>query len=155
MQHGNPYGSALEAYGSTATETDQRSLEGKVLLKMATRLEDICKRLEKGEKVSLDDIGDAIEMNRKLWTLFVSEMMDEKNPLPKNIRSNIASLGLFVFKRSSEILTDTTPAKIRPLIDINRNIASGLMKQPVGATEENPPRPAATPPRERAKDSLI
>jgi len=57
-----------------------------------------------------------------------------------------------VFKRSTDILVDTTPEKISALIEINRNIAAGLMRQPKAAESKTPETPpAATDPT----DNLI
>jgi flagellar biosynthesis activator protein FlaF len=144
MSNKNPYGQAADAYGNTAAETDQRALEGKILLKSARQLEDLSKRLDGAERVPLTDIGDAIEYNRKLWMVFVNDAMNDAHPLPQEIKNNIASLGVFVFKRSTDILVEPTPAKIQILIDINRNIAAGLMKQKAPAKTDGEP-PAAPP----------
>jgi len=144
MSNKTPYSTAADAYGNTAAETDQRALEGKVLLKSARLLEDLSKRLGGDEKVPLTEIGDTIEYNRKLWMVFVNDTMNDEHPLPQEIKNNIASLGIFVFKRSNEVLIDTTPEKIQVLIDINRNIAAGLMKQRTSAKTEND-APAAPP----------
>ncbi|MDY0008505.1 MAG: flagellar biosynthesis regulator FlaF [Bdellovibrionales bacterium] len=149
MSNKNPYSQAADAYGNTAAETDQRALEGKILLKSARQLEELAKRLAAAEKIPLEDIGDTIEYNRKLWMVFVNDAMNDAHPLPQEIKNNIASLGVFVFKRSTEILVETTPEKIQVLIDINRNIAAGLMKQNAQAKpasgNENPPAPPSEP----------
>lgn len=129
MPSKNPYGQAADAYGDMAGKGDQRSLEGKILLKSARQMEDLSRRLAAGEQVSLDDIGNPIEYNRKLWMVFVNDTMNDAHPLPQEIKNNIASLGVFVFKRSVDILAAPTPDKLQVLIEINRNIASGLMKQ--------------------------
>lgn len=141
MSNKNPYTHAADAYGNTAGATDQRSLEGKVLLKSARQLEEISKRLAAEEIVSLEDIGHAIEYNRKLWMVFVNETMNDAHPLPQEIKNNIASLGVFIFKRSTDILADTTPEKINALVEINRNIAAGLMKQQKNAEAKAPEAP--------------
>lgn len=153
MSNKNPYGQAADAYGATAAETDQRALEGKVLLKSARQLEELAKRLGGEEKVPLTEIGDTIEYNRKLWMVFVNDAMNEAHPLPQEIKNNIASLGVFVFKRSTDILVEPTPGKIQILIDINRNIAAGLMKQKTPAkTDDASP---ATPPAGGSTDPII
>jgi flagellar biosynthesis activator protein FlaF len=141
MSNKNPYTQAADAYGTTAGVTDQRSLEGKVLLKSARQLEELSKRLTSDEKVPLEDIGHAIEYNRKLWMVFVNETMNDSHPLPQDIKNNIASLGVFVFKRSTDILADTDPEKLKALIEINRNIAAGLMKQQKNAESKTPDAP--------------
>ena len=136
----NPYGSAADAYGNTAASTDPRALEGQVLLKAAAKLESLAQRLEKGEKVPLEDISDAVDYNRKLWTVFASDAANPAHPLPQEIKNNIATLAVFMFKRSMEVLIDTKPEKLKAMIDIDRNIASGLLTQ---VTPAPPPPPAA------------
>lgn len=141
----NPYGKATDAYGNTAAETDQRSLEGQILLKAAARLEALANRLAAGEKVPLEDISEATDYNRKLWTVFASDTMNPDHPLPQEIKNNIATLAVFTFKRTMEILIDTKPEKIKALIEINRNIAAGLMKQVRPPPLPASPYPAAKP----------
>jgi flagellar protein FlaF len=142
MPNNNPYLNASNAYGSTAATTDQRSLEGKILLKSAMQLEQLATRLRNGETASLEEIGEVLEYNQKLWTLFVSETMNEEHPLAQDIKNNIASLGIFVFNRTKDILIDTKPDKFGALIDINRNIAAGLMKQSALPVSSEAPPPA-------------
>lgn len=145
MSEQNKFFKASDAYGTTLAETtDQRTLEGRILLKSAAQLEALATRLKNGEQVSVADVGEALDYNQKLWTLFVSDTMNPDHPLPLDIKNNIASLGVFVFKRTREIMIDTTPEKFKILIDINRNIASGLMKQPANAAL-TAKKPAAPP----------
>ena len=135
MSSQNPYSRAAGAYTTQGTvTTDQRSLEGTALLKAAQNLEELTTRLESGEKVSLEELGTVLTHNRKLWELFVNDMVNPDHILPQDIRNNIASLALFVFKRTQEILVDTQPGKFRALININRSIAAGLLKKVEGSS---------------------
>lgn len=140
MSNQNPYSKAAGAYVTQATATDQRALEGTVLLQAAQKLEDLMIRLEKGEKASLEELGATLTHNRKLWELFANDMANPEHILPQDLRNNIASLAFFVFKRTQEILIETHPDKFRALISINRSIAAGLMKKVAVATP-----PAAMP----------
>lgn len=148
----NPYAAAAGAYGTTANATDPRQLEVNVLLKSAKKLEDLGARLDNGEKVSLEEVGATLEHNRKLWQLFLDDMMNDAHPLPIEIKNNVASLAVFIFKRTQDILIDTRSEKLKVLIDINRNIATGLAKRPMAETSA----PSAAPPSEgtSAIDSL-
>lgn len=136
----NPYAKATAAYGDTTKKAvaDGRDLEAQTLLKAATKLESLQKRLQKGEAVSAVESGEVLEYNQKLWQFFVNAMKNEDHPLPREIKNNIATLGLFVFKRTLEIMIDTKPDKIQALVEINRNIAAGLMTRP-----KEGPKPAA------------
>lgn len=151
MPASNPYTQASDAYNNTAVSTDQRSLEGRALMKAASRLEQLADRLGADEKLTREEIGDVMEYNQKLWTIFVAETMNEEHPLPPEIKNNIASLGMFVFKRTLDVLADTQPEKIRALVDINRNLASGLFKAASNAAEAEP---AAAAPSDKT-DNMI
>lgn len=130
MSNNNPYGHAVNAYGSTAAATDPRSLEGQILLKAATRMDVLCQQLDAaGGTVASGIVAETMEYNRKLWTVFLSDTMNDEHPLPQDIKNNIASLAVFIFKRTTDVMVEPSSQKIRALIDINRNIAAGLMKR--------------------------
>ena len=76
----NPYAAAADAYGTTAAIAGGRDLEGKVLLKSATQLEELMTRLKNGETVPVRESGEILEYNQKLWQFFVNAMKnDEKD----------------------------------------------------------------------------
>ncbi|MDE1153864.1 MAG: flagellar biosynthesis regulator FlaF [Micavibrio sp.] len=136
----NPYAAAADAYGSMAGSVDQRAMEGKILLRAASRLEDTSRRLAAGEKIKSADIADVLEYNQKLWQLFVEDARNPDHPLPSDIKNNIATLALFIFKRTLELRIDPKPEKFQAVIEINRNIAAGLMKQvkPLPGQQQHP-----------------
>jgi len=157
MPHDNAtHTKAASAYGATASNTDQRVLEGQVLLIAAQKLEDLAKRLKAGGKVPLEEIDDTLTHNRKLWELFLDGMTDPGHLLPQEIKNNVASLAVFVFKRTLDIMVDTIPEKFDVLISINRNIAAGLMKkQPLQArTGTSSPYVTEKPPTMTSTDSM-
>lgn len=157
MSHNNTsHQNAAGAYGTTATsDSNPRVLEGKLLLQAATKLELLARRITGNESVSLEEIGDTIDYNRKLWTVFVGDTMDPEHPLPLEIKNNIANLGIYVFKRSLEFLGDSTPDKLNILININRNIAAGLMKQPPGDKSAAPAAPPQGDKKIIKEDSFV
>jgi flagellar biosynthesis activator protein FlaF len=120
---------AAGAYSLSAAATDQRLLESHVLMKAARKLEDLARRLEAKENVSLEEIGDTLDFNQKLWQVFLDDMRKPEHPLPQEIKNNVASLAVFVFKQTVDLLLDTKPEKFNALININRNIAAGLAKK--------------------------
>jgi flagellar biosynthesis activator protein FlaF len=112
-----------QAYARTAQQTLQgRDLEAHVLLKSAARLQGIRDNWE-ARRTELDS---ALLANRKLWTVFVTAMTDENCQLPSVLRANIVNLGMFIFNRTLQLAVDPQPHQLEVLIDINRNIASGL-----------------------------
>jgi len=47
--------------------------------------------------------------------------------LPAGVRQNVANLGLFVFKQTLAIQADPKPETLGSLININRELAAGLL----------------------------
>lgn len=124
----DPYNRATSAYGKGATHAvDQREQEANALLKAARQLEDVRREWSPSLQPQLDE---AVLYNRKLWTIFAAEAANDDHDLPINLKNNIGSLSLFVFKRSIELQAAATAEKIDALIEINKNIAAGLMARP-------------------------
>jgi flagellar protein FlaF len=85
----------------------------------------------------------ALRLNWRLWTIFQADISGAQNPLSDEIRQNILNLSVFIDKHTVDALANPESQKLKVLIDINRNIASGLMTSPVVA--ETPPAPTQPP----------
>jgi flagellar biosynthesis activator protein FlaF len=117
MQH------AARAYKNVAHETaSARELEASLLLRSAARFQAIREGWDR-RKVELNE---ALLFNRKLWTIFVASVTRDDNPLPIDIRRNVATLGTFVFNRTIKLTGSPQPEGLGVLININRHLASGL-----------------------------
>lgn len=101
---------------------DQTELESRALIRTASTLNAIKENWDE-RKSELDE---ALEKNRKLWTIIASAMHEEDCPQPAEIKKSILSLAMFIFQRTVEILVNPTPDKLDALININMNIAKGL-----------------------------
>jgi flagellar protein FlaF len=124
----NAYNRAADAYGKGATHAiDQREQEANALLKAARQLESVRREWVPSLQPQLDE---AVLYNRKLWTIFAAEAANDDHGLPIDVKNNIGSISIFVFKRSLELQAAATPEKIDALIEINKNIAAGLMTRP-------------------------
>jgi flagellar protein FlaF len=112
---------AAQAYGNVATQTSSpRELEANLLLEAASRL-------QAAKDAPGEPLQNALTHNRKLWTLLISAVSDNNNPLDLSIRENVANLGLFVCKQTLSAQIDPKPDNLMPLIRINREIAAGLL----------------------------
>ena len=115
---------AAKIYGKVANKiSNPRELEADLLLDAARRLQTAQESWE-GPSENLDS---ALYFNRRLWTFFLSSVTSDDNPLPIGIRQNIANLGLFVCKQTLAILADPKPQNLGSLININRELAAGLL----------------------------
>ena len=102
-----------------------REVEANLLLQAAAQLQSVHDSWDKS-RARLDD---ALLFNRKLWSVFLSEMTDGKNPMPKHVRQNVANLGLFVMNHTVTVMSDPRPERLNSLIKINRELAAGLLGQ--------------------------
>jgi flagellar protein FlaF len=115
---------AAKAYGTVAKQTaNPRELEADLLLDAAAKLQTI----RDGWDANSAELNAALLYNRKLWSIFVTSVTSPENPLPITVRQNVASIGLFVFKQTMTVLADPKPDNLRSLININRELAAGLL----------------------------
>lgn len=117
-----------QAYAKIAQATGSpRELEAQLLMRAAAKLQAIkdASSRQDGEVVS------AIRYNRRLWLVFASSIGKPENPLPSEIKRNVANLANFIIKHSMKIESDSSDAQDRVgvLININREIAAGLRVQ--------------------------
>lgn len=114
---------AAQAYGKVAKQTSSpREMEADLLLKAAARLQAVNDNW--GDR---DRIDEALLYNRKLWSIFLTSVTRADNPLPDLVRQNIANLGVFVMSQTISLMTEPQREKLTPLININRELAAGLM----------------------------
>lgn len=133
-QPSNPYAKAAGAYGDHAQKhtPDQRELEARVLIKSANMMADLQRDWDKADG---DIIEKTLKYNRQIWMLFYDAALENKEGnRPNDLRSNIINLANFIFKRELEILAAPAREKLDVLININKEVAAGLMKKP-----EDPP----------------
>jgi flagellar protein FlaF len=115
---------AAQAYGSVARKiASPRELEADLLLKAASRLQ----ALQDDWDNTKPKLTDTLIYNRKLWQIFLTSVTEPDSPLPVEIRQNIANLGVFILNHTFEVMNDPRPEKLRVLININREIAAGLL----------------------------
>ncbi len=118
-------GKAIDAYKSVQQETQNgRELESSLLSKAALLLK-VCQENweQEGHAERFDD---ALRFNQRLWTFFQSELLEETNPLPVQLRQDLLSLSAFVDKRTFEVMAYPAREKLTVLININKQIAEGL-----------------------------
>ena len=124
----NPYAQASGVYGQQAREgVSQRELEGQLLLKSAKEIQNL---QDKWDKATTEDIDNVLSYNRKLWMVFFDTAVanpDASEERPLDLRNNIVNLCNFIFKRSIDIMADPKKEKLNVLIDINREVAAGLL----------------------------
>ncbi len=104
------------------------------------------------ETNDMDAYRAALRLNWRLWTIIQADVTAPECELPTEIRENIISLSVFIDKHTVGALADRAGEKLRVLIDINRNIAGGLMGQGIedAGAEPNEDDASDTPETESA-----
>lgn len=123
----NPYAQAAGAYSDNAQKhtTNQRDLESMILMKSARMLQEV--KDAWGDKPPAD-YEEILKYNRQVWLVFYDTAVENpEDNRPDDLRSNIINLANFIFKREIEIVTDPRKEKLDVLININKEIAAGLV----------------------------
>lgn len=115
--------SAAQAYARVSqTTASPREIESQVLLKAARQLQEVQANWAGPDK----KLQDALLYNRRLWSILMSAVASPDNLQPLEVRQKVANIGLFVMDRTMEMQVNPDPEKLKPLIDINCNLAAGL-----------------------------
>jgi flagellar protein FlaF len=131
-----------------------RATEARALMEAARRLAEAQKLVDEDQ----DAYRKALRLNWRLWTIIQSDVSSPDSPLPPDLKANIISLSIFVDKHTLAALAEPAAAKVAVLIDINRNIAAGLMSTPETAARAaagDAPVPAAGPEGPRLKGDIL
>ncbi|KAB7739110.1 flagellar biosynthesis regulator FlaF [Parvibaculum sedimenti] len=118
-----------QAYNQTATMVvaDPREFDASILLKAASRFQRLRDNWEDHDR---HELADALLYNRKIWTVYATSAAEMDHPLPREIKQNIANLAIFIFNRTLELQGKPEARLLDALININRQIAAGLLQKP-------------------------
>ena len=124
-------------YANKPTSDNPRDVEAWALAEAARRM--IAAGHAKDEKA----FREALQLNQRLWTIFQAAITEEDCGHPPEVRTNIAALSLLVDRETTNRLIDLDFAKIDTLVNINRNVASGLTAQGefIAAQQATQPHP--------------
>jgi flagellar protein FlaF len=115
--------SAALAYQQVGKQTvAPRVLEANLLSKSAAQLQ----RIRDDWDNAAHGLPAALVFNRRLWNIFLRSATSEESKLPRELRQNVANLGLFVMKHTVATESRPEPRKLDVLININRELAAGL-----------------------------
>lgn len=111
------------AYQNTAKAVETpREREAALLTRSANRLEQLKNEWES----DFDAVHAILNENTRIWTVLLASVVDENNPLPVEIKQNVANLGVFVMNCTRDVLLEMNPDRLDPIISINRQLAAGL-----------------------------
>lgn len=114
-----------ETYSKAQVATlSERELESAVLMKAAALLRHA--QTQWGADGHDRLLDEALRYNQRIWTFFQVSLMDEQNPLPREVRDRVLMLSAFVDRRIFEMMAFPEAGKLSILIAINTNLAAGL-----------------------------
>jgi flagellar protein FlaF len=104
-------------------DDDPRLNEARALLKAAALLEEVQK-----QGISYFDYSEAVKANRNLWTFFQASLVEESSHLPDKLKDVLKGLSVYVDRRSLRAMAKQNPQMLNVLININKEVAAGLME---------------------------
>jgi len=110
---------------SSATESE-RDREYRLLALVTKKLTDAKAIVTQLDPQSVGQVCDAIFHNRDVWNAFVTDVADEKNKLPKELKVLLINLAAYVNKNSDMIINNHADGDLDMLIAINRHVMDGL-----------------------------
>ncbi|MCH7935482.1 MAG: hypothetical protein IH994_00120 [Proteobacteria bacterium] len=110
--------------------------EAWALLEAAKRLATAIVHGNDDDKNTKEVRKDALRLNWRLWTIFQAELTQDRPDLDPEIHHNMLTLCQFVDKHTVGALFKPTAEALSVLIDLNRNIASGLLSMPEDESAE-------------------
>jgi flagellar biosynthesis activator protein FlaF len=114
---------AANAYARTSQSAiSPREAEAAVLMKAARQLQAV----QDDWTNQASALAAALNFNQKVWTVIAGAATDPASPLPDEIKTNVADLAVFVFRRVIDTMVDPRPEKLAALISINHHLAAGL-----------------------------
>ncbi len=115
----------IEAYRTVQKTTmTGRELEASVFTRGALMFQQCQENWNAADRSAA--LKEAIKYNQMIWNIFMSELAKQDNPLPKKLREDILSLGVYVSKQIFDVMALSSPEKLTSIININLSLATGL-----------------------------
>jgi flagellar protein FlaF len=106
---------------------DPRAIEYRLLGQVTAALMDADRDPKNGSK-----LVDAALWNRRVWAAFKVDLLNENNRLPRDLRSKLVSIALFIERETTQILA--FKADLSWVIGINKTIMDGLKPRAIPET---------------------
>jgi flagellar protein FlaF len=120
---------SLQAYHQAATRAESpRQTEYRLFAQVTLALMEAA-------KADPSDVAarvDALDWNRRVWTVLAEDCANPANGLPAPLRASIISLSIWVGRHTSAVIRRREG--FEPLIQVNRIIMQGLAPSAVSAT---------------------
>lgn len=105
---------------ATRSVRTPRGIEYEVMARITHRM----KTSAKDNGKEFVDLVEALNDNRRLWTIFAVDVADDGNELPSDLKARILYLSEFTLQHTRKVLA--RKASVQPLLEINTAILRGL-----------------------------
>lgn len=123
---------AYKAYGEISQRTaGDREVEYALFLQISEALESV----KDPQTRSLSDWADALSRNQQLWTIIATDLLQPGNALPDDLKRSLLLLSEYVRQTTFKVLEGEEI--ISDLIEVNRTVMAGLVRQSVFRVEED------------------
>jgi flagellar protein FlaF len=78
-------------------------------------------------------VVEACHLNNRLWSTLTADLSRPENPLPTDLKARLISLALWSYRHSAKVMRGDVG--VQALVDLNREIMSGLRGQDGGPTD--------------------
>ena len=130
----------LAAYKKTIRDSESpRQMERRVLSQATHALAEHADTYDaadqKSDRVSVlaDGLRDALFTNQKIWSALRHDLATPGNAIPDGLKASLISIALWVDRQTQSVMAGA--GSVAPLVEINRNIISGLAGQAPAPTE--------------------
>jgi flagellar biosynthesis activator protein FlaF len=114
---------ARRAYETSAKSTGTpRSVEYNLFLRLTSALS----TAEENRTYNHSSYIDALSWNLELWTTIGADVSSQENALPASLRGQLFYLFEFTQHHTNRLLSGDISLSAEPLIEINRNVMTGL-----------------------------
>jgi flagellar protein FlaF len=112
---------AKSAYSAAKAPTrTAKNFEYEVIARITRRMITAAQQGREG----FTDLAAACNDNRKLWSIFTTDLASKGNPYPDELKQSLFELAEFTRQHTSKVLQ--RKANVRPLVEINTAIMRGL-----------------------------
>jgi len=110
-------------YGTVPQGGMPQYTEAWALVEAARRMAEAT--LAENPKVAMRD---ALRLNWRLWTIFQAELTAGTSNVTEDVRINMLTLCKYIDQHTVDAIPFPTEEKIAVLVEINRNIANGMLE---------------------------
>ncbi|MCA0870376.1 flagellar biosynthesis regulator FlaF [Seohaeicola saemankumensis] len=112
---------ARRGYSAASVPTKtSKSIEYDAIARISQRLKMAAQQGPSG----FPELAAALHDNRRLWTIFATQVSDADNPLPRDLKARLFYLSEFTAAHTSKVLNRTAP--VGPLLEVNAAVLRGL-----------------------------